>query len=143
MHVVEYSTYTTTLKLHFIQSALSVKGRLRKKTTCNTRHYPPCLYFFSSTDVHSPLRLLTPPVVSFRMLGRLFRAGHTVIWSLSDVKALRRARESEFLPVSRLSPSSVQRVWRRPLCSQHRKVPPVSGTRPAHHPAAGPFTQRR
>lgn len=38
--------------------------------------------------------------------------------------------------------SPLQRVWRRSLCSQHCKVPPVSGTRAAHHPAAGPVAQR-
>lgn len=52
---------------------------------------------------------------------------------------------NEFLNVSPsfcvpLSP--LQRVWRRSLCSQHCKVPPVSGTRAAHHPAAGPVAQR-
>lgn len=85
LDVVEYSAYITTVfKQHLspILSVLSVEGRLRKKTTCNTRHGPPCLYVFSSTDVRSPLRLLTPPVISFRVLGRLFRTSHTVIWSL-------------------------------------------------------------
>lgn len=42
-----------------------------------------------------------------------------------------------------LSLSSVQRVWWRSLRPQHREVPSVSRTRPAHHPAARPVAQRR
>lgn len=42
-----------------------------------------------------------------------------------------------------LSYSSVQGVWRCSLRSQHREVSSVSGTCPAHHPAARPVAQRR